>query len=92
MLGPAFLIGPSFLIGLIGTGIGASRSPAMHEREGAAHGLRYLYRLIDLDVLGLGADALPDLLVAAERMGVRGPQHHPSVQAGGRAPAAGIVG
>src|SRR5258708_18714459 len=72
MLGPAFLISPSFLIGLIGTGIGASRSPAMHEREGAAHGLRYLYRLIDLDALGLGAHALPDLLVAAERMGIAG--------------------
>jgi len=66
------LLGPSVLIGLIGTGIGASRSPAMHEREGAAHGLRYLYRLIDLDVLGLGADALPELITAAERMGFVG--------------------
>jgi shikimate dehydrogenase len=44
----------------------------MHEREGAEQGLRYLYRLIDLDALGLPANALPDLLIAAERMGYSG--------------------
>jgi len=63
---------PSFLVGLIGAGIQASRTPAMHEREGADQGLLYLYRLIDLRKLGLGADALPDLLTAAERMGFTG--------------------
>ncbi len=60
------------LAGLIGAGIQASRTPAMHEREGDAQGLRYLYRLIDLDVLGVDAGALPDLLTAAERMGYTG--------------------
>ena len=35
------------LAGLIGRGIQASRTPALHEREGDAQGLRYLYRLID---------------------------------------------
>ncbi|MCP5151473.1 MAG: shikimate dehydrogenase [Chromatiales bacterium] len=64
--------GRGFLIGLIGSGIGASRTPAMHEREGDALGVRYLYRRIDLDQLGLGADALPELLIAAERMGFDG--------------------
>ena len=39
----------SLLCGLIGTGIGKSLTPAMHEREGAEHGLTYLYRIIDLD-------------------------------------------
>ena len=63
---------PSVLVGLIGAGIQASRTPAMHEREGAEHGLRYLYKLIDLDLLGLDATALPDLLTAAERMGFAG--------------------
>lgn len=63
---------PSFLVGLIGAGIQASRSPAMHEREGAAHGFRYWYRLIDTDVLGLGPEALPQLLTAAEHMGFAG--------------------
>ncbi len=63
---------PGFLIGLIGAGIQASRSPALHEAEAAAQGVRYFYRLIDLEVLGLGADALADLLTAAERMGFAG--------------------
>ncbi len=63
---------PSCLVGLIGAGIQASRTPAMHEREGDEQGLRYLYRLVDLQALGLGADALPELLTAAERMGFDG--------------------
>lgn len=62
----------SVLAGLIGAGIQASLTPAMHEREGDAQGLRYLYRLIDLDVLGLTADALPELLQAAQRTGFTG--------------------
>jgi shikimate dehydrogenase len=60
------------LVGLIGAGIQASRTPALHEREGAAQGLRYIYKLIDLQRLDLGVEALPDLLLAAERMGFDG--------------------
>ena len=63
---------PCYLIGLIGSGIQASLTPAMHMREADALGFRYLYRLIDLTALGLAADALPDLLTAAERMGFDG--------------------
>jgi shikimate dehydrogenase len=63
---------PSVLAGLIGYGIQGSLTPAMHEREGAAQGLRYVYRRIDLQVLDLGAEALPELLTAAERMGFDG--------------------
>jgi shikimate dehydrogenase len=63
---------PAFLAGLIGAGIQASRTPALHEREGAEQGLRLVYRLIDLDTLGVGAQALPELLTAAERMGFAG--------------------
>jgi shikimate dehydrogenase len=63
---------PAYLIGLIGAGIQASRSPALHEHEAAAHGFRYRYQLIDLEVLGLGPDALPELLRAAELMGFAG--------------------
>jgi shikimate dehydrogenase len=62
----------SFLAGLIGAGIQQSLTPAMHEQEGAELGLRYVYRRIDLDSLGLNADALPELLTAAERMGFAG--------------------
>lgn len=60
------------LAGLIGAGIQASRTPALHEHEGDAQGLRYLYRLIDLDTLELDSQALPDLLKAAEQMGFTG--------------------
>jgi shikimate dehydrogenase len=63
---------PACLVGLIGAGIQASRTPALHEAEAAAQGVRYLYKLIDLEVLRLGAEALPELLTAAERMGFDG--------------------
>ncbi len=73
---------PSILVGLIGGGIQASLTPSMHEREGEAQGLRYLYKLIDLEVLGRSADALPELLTAAERMGFAGLNiTHPCKQA-----------
>jgi shikimate dehydrogenase len=63
---------PGILAGLIGSGIQASRTPAMQEREGAEQGLRLIYRLIDLDILRLGPEALGELLTAAERMGFSG--------------------
>ena len=70
------------LLGLIGSGIGASLTPAMHEREGSEQGLRTQYKLIDLRVLNLGAEALPELLLAAERMGFNGLNiTHPCKQA-----------
>jgi shikimate dehydrogenase len=59
-------------LGLIGTGIQASRTPAMHEREASEHGLLCKYRLIDLETLGLAADALPDLVEDAEQSGFSG--------------------
>ena len=63
---------PALLLGLIGGGIQASRAPAMHQGEAAEHGFRCIYKLIDLEQLALGIDALPDLLTAAERMGFSG--------------------
>jgi shikimate dehydrogenase len=63
---------PSCLIGLVGAGIQQSRSPGLHMREGASQGLHYIYNLIDTDVLELGQADLPDLLIAAERMGYNG--------------------
>ncbi|MGQ9370366.1 shikimate dehydrogenase [Azospirillum sp. ST 5-10] len=74
--------GPSLLLGLVGSGIQASRTPALHEREAAELGLRCLYRLIDLEALGLDAGALPDILTAAERFGFAGLNvTHPCKQA-----------
>lgn len=62
----------SILAGLIGSGIQASRTPALHEHEGDAQGLRYLYRLIDLDALGMDISALPALLEGARTSGFTG--------------------
>jgi shikimate dehydrogenase len=54
----------------------------MHEREGALQGLRYVYRRIDLGVLKLGLEALPELLRAAAWMGFAGLNvTHPAKQA-----------
>jgi len=73
---------PTILTGLIGHGIAASLSPAMHEAEAAAQGRRLAYQRIDLAQLGLGPDALPELLLAAERMGFSGLNiTHPCKQA-----------
>lgn len=72
----------TILVALIGAGIQLSRSPALHRCEGAAHGLAYVYRLIDLDVLGLGIEALAELIVAARRFGFTGLNiTHPCKQA-----------
>jgi shikimate dehydrogenase len=72
----------SVLLGLIGQDIQASRTPEMHMREGEAQGLRLVYRIIDLTKLGLGVEALPDLLSAAQRMGFDGLNiTHPCKQA-----------
>jgi len=62
----------SFLVGLIGAGIQSSRTPAMHEREGDYQGFRYIYKRIDLDLLGLGVADLPELVANAERLGYSG--------------------
>lgn len=62
----------SYLVGLIGSGIGPSLSPALHEREADRQGLRYLYRLLDLDVLGVPPEAVGDLVRAARHLGFDG--------------------
>ncbi len=79
---PAPARGPaSRLIGLIGSGIRGSLTPALHEREARAQGLSCLYRVIDLDELGLTAADTPELLTAARRLGFDGLNiTHPSKQ------------
>ncbi|MEU8851611.1 shikimate dehydrogenase [Streptomyces sp. NPDC048564] len=62
----------SYLVGLIGSGIGPSLSPALHEREADRLGLRYLYRLIDIEGLGVPPEAVGDLLRAARDLGFDG--------------------
>ncbi len=55
------------IVGLIGAGIDASLSPALHEAEAAALGLDYEYRLLEIDGAELGA-----LLDAARADGFSG--------------------
>jgi shikimate dehydrogenase len=60
------------LMGLIGSGIQRSLTPAMQEAEAAQHGFRLHYQLIDLDVTKATAEALPALVTAARIMGYAG--------------------
>ncbi|MFI9824351.1 shikimate dehydrogenase [Streptomyces sp. NPDC052013] len=62
----------SYLVGLIGSGIGPSLSPALHQREADRQGLRLLYRLLDLDTLGLPPESVGELLRAARLLGFDG--------------------
>lgn len=72
----------SVVVGLIGSGIQASRTPPMHEREADEQGIRCVYKLIDLEALGLTAEALPELLRSARQMGFAGLNiTHPCKQA-----------
>ncbi|MCA1406336.1 shikimate dehydrogenase [Ensifer sp. IC3342] len=72
----------SLKAGLIGAGIQASLTPAMHVAEGAAQGLRYEYELIDLNALGATENDLPHLIADAERRGLAGLNiTHPCKQA-----------
>src|SRR5215217_2153202 len=67
---------------LIGSGIQASLTPAMHMREGAAQGFPYEYELLDLTQLGATPDDLPKLLADAEARGLSGLNiTHPCKQA-----------
>jgi shikimate dehydrogenase len=63
---------PGVLVGLVGSGIGPSLTPALHEGEADALGLRLLYRRLDLDVLGLAPAAVGDLVAAARLAGYDG--------------------
>ncbi|MGO2036925.1 MAG: shikimate dehydrogenase [Brevibacterium sp.] len=62
----------SLLLGLIGEGISASRTPRMHENEGAAHSIPTIYRTIDVAEAKLASATLPELLAAAVRLGFDG--------------------
>lgn len=59
----------SYLVGLIGDGITASLTPPMHEAEGDAHDLRYLYRPIDLNIIGKQGSDVGELLRAGAMLG-----------------------
>ncbi|HET8603478.1 MAG TPA: shikimate dehydrogenase [Marmoricola sp.] len=62
----------SFVLGLVGSGISGSLTPAMQEREGQALGLSLAYRRLDADLLGFGVADLADVLGWARRLGYDG--------------------
>jgi shikimate dehydrogenase len=62
----------AFRVGLIGAGIGASRTPRMHSEEGRALGLDYQYELIDTDLMAGGAPPIATLLDRAQAGGFAG--------------------
>jgi shikimate dehydrogenase len=71
-----------FLVGLIGEGIQASLSPALHEEEARCQGLSLHYHLIDLAQDGSSVDDLPRLIDSAEAAGFDGLNiTHPCKQA-----------
>lgn len=57
-----------FLTGLVGQGIGQSRSPLLHEGEADAQGVRLVYSLFDLASNGAGSDTLSAVLEAARTL------------------------
>jgi shikimate dehydrogenase len=59
----------TYVVGLIGAGIGTSLSPPLHEREAAELGIPYAYRTLDIDVLGRDGG---ELLAAARDAGYAG--------------------
>lgn len=63
---------PSYLTGLVGSGIGPSLSPALHERAADRHGLRLLYRILDVHTLGAGPRAVGEVVHAARLLGFDG--------------------
>lgn len=64
--------GNTVLAGLVGRGIQLSRTPAMHEAEGAALGLRYVYKLIDTELMDPQPPAIAEILRATEICGFAG--------------------
>ncbi|MGH3642960.1 MAG: shikimate dehydrogenase [Mycobacterium sp.] len=58
-----------FLVGLVGTGVGPSLTPALHMAEGRAHGLDYVYRPIDLHDIGVAPERIGEVLTWARALG-----------------------
>lgn len=68
--------------GLIGSGIQASLTPAMHMAEAHSQGFSYRYDLLDLELLGGGVERLAGLIEQAEGEGFSGLNiTHPCKQA-----------
>lgn len=59
-------------VGLVGRGIQRSRTPAMHEIEGAVLGMDYSYELLDAEAAPRSASSLGEIIRKAEAEGFAG--------------------
>ncbi|MGI8305912.1 shikimate dehydrogenase [Saccharopolyspora hattusasensis] len=66
------MVTDAHLVGLVGAGIGGSLSPLLHEHEAAAHGLRFAYRLLDIDCFRMTPADAGRLVREAARLGFTG--------------------
>lgn len=62
----------SYVAALIGSGVGPSLTPSLHEREGARQALNYVYRTLDITALGIAPQQIGDLVGAARAFGFDG--------------------
>ncbi len=69
---PVPAAGARFVCGLIGSGIGESLTPAMHEAEADRRGMPYVYRRTDLTSLGLTPEEGVGLIRPAGLLGFSG--------------------
>jgi shikimate dehydrogenase len=58
-----------YLVGLVGTGVGPSLTPALHMAEASAQGLDYVYRTIDLNDVGVAPERIGEVLDWARTLG-----------------------
>jgi len=58
-----------YLVGLVGTGVGPSLTPALHMAEANAQGLDYLYKTIDLNAMGVAPERIGEVLEWARTLG-----------------------
>ncbi|MDO5739986.1 MAG: shikimate dehydrogenase [Ornithinimicrobium sp.] len=69
---PALDRGRRHVCALLGSGITESLTPRMHEAAAERHGLTLIYRVVDLEVLGLTAQEGVDLVPRAAQLGLSG--------------------
>ena len=58
-----------YLVGLVGTGVGPSLTPALHMAEAKAQGLDYVYKTIDLNAAGVAPAQIGEVLDWARTLG-----------------------
>jgi shikimate dehydrogenase len=58
-----------YLVGLVGTGVGPSLTPALHMAEASAQGLDYVYRTVDLNDVGIAPERIGEVLEWARMLG-----------------------